>query len=110
MCLLNSNKNKETQRYKVLTVVFWVVAPHGLVFDYQCFGGIYHFHLQGRIYFHNPEDHSPNLQLCSKLENISENCYYQTSEAGNVRKKGTEYNENFKFSLSLSLFCLFRTY
>jgi hypothetical protein len=41
-------------RYKVLTAVnmsmllFWVVTPYGLVGRYQCFGGTYCLHLQGR--------------------------------------------------------------
>jgi hypothetical protein len=32
---------------KIRIVVFWVMMSHSLVGGYQCFGGTYHFHLQG---------------------------------------------------------------
>jgi hypothetical protein len=32
---------------KMSTVVFWVVTLYSLVGGYQCFGGMYHLHLQG---------------------------------------------------------------
>jgi hypothetical protein len=32
---------------KVSNVVFWVVMSRGVVGRYNCFGGIYRFHLQG---------------------------------------------------------------
>jgi hypothetical protein len=36
---------------KVSVIVFWVVMPCGLVYDYECSGGIY------SLYLHfNPED------------------------------------------------------